>query len=181
MSGISRLLLACNFHCISPKTLYELLFLFVFLSVCSIFSVRFNFSCGFCSVSLVFCAICWVWTLRATVVWPKMKNWKTILMLYWVLIRVMTVSSPVLCTTELFFLHCVVCVDKEQPPPPKSQLGILSTDVIAQVKRLKRMLTEEADVWEAERESISDQLLILGTSFPKWKAAWQMPGWSSHC
>lgn len=57
----------------------------------------------------------------------------------------MAVSSPVLCTTELLFLHCVLCVDKEQAPPP-SQLGILSTDVIAQVKRLKRMLTEEADV-----------------------------------
>lgn len=64
----------------------------------------------------------------------------------------MAVSSPVLCTTELLFLHCVLCVDKEQsihpppPPTPPSQRGILSTDVIAQVKRLKRMLTEEADV-----------------------------------
>lgn len=58
----------------------------------------------------------------------------------------MAVSSPVLCTTELLFLHRVLCVDKEQRGPPPSQLGILSTDVIAQVKRLKRMLTEEADV-----------------------------------
>lgn len=57
----------------------------------------------------------------------------------------MAVSSPVLCTTELLFLHCVLCADKEQSIHP-SQLGILSTDVIAQVKRLKRMLTEEADV-----------------------------------
>lgn len=58
----------------------------------------------------------------------------------------MTVSSPVLCTTELLFLHCVLCVERNKPPHPPSQLGILSTDVIAQVKRLKRMLTEEADV-----------------------------------
>lgn len=33
MSAISHLLLACNFHCISPKTLYEL-FVFVCFSEC---------------------------------------------------------------------------------------------------------------------------------------------------
>lgn len=30
----------------------------------------------------------------------------------------MAVSSPVLCTTELLFLHRVLCVDKEQRRPP---------------------------------------------------------------